>query len=240
MEHSFTWFSVIPLGWTKNFSPWIKGEPGHVVTAIFVLFLLFLIGKKINKNIKSSDDPIIPDEGVNTRNTFELVLETVLNLMKNVIGGPNSEKYLPLIGSLFVYIFICNILGLIPGFLPPTDNINTNAGCSILVFIMYNYYGFKEHGIKYLKQFAGPVLWLAPLMFVIELISHAFRPFSLAVRLFGNIFGDHLVLAIFSDLVPLGIPIIFLILGLAVSLIQAFVFSLLSMVYISLAISHEH
>jgi F-type H+-transporting ATPase subunit a len=109
-----------------------------------------------------------------------------------------------------------------------------------MVFLVYNYFGFKEHGISYLKQFAGPVLWLAPLMFVIELLSHLFRPMSLSIRLFGNMFGDHMVLSIFSGLVPLIVPIIFMILGIVVSLIQAFVFSALSSVYIALAVSHEH
>jgi F-type H+-transporting ATPase subunit a len=234
MGHSFNWITLIP---------WVEDEFVykyiHVFTSIFILILLFIIGKRIKNNIKKKNDPLIPDAAVNTRNIFEMVLETIFNLMENVIG-PHSEKYLPLIGGLFVYIFISNIMGLVPGFLPPTENINTNAGCSIIVFIMHNYYGIKEHGLGYIKQFAGPVLWLAPLMFIIELISHLFRPFSLAVRLFGNIFGDHLVFAIFSDLVPFGIPIIFLILGMVVSLIQAFVFSLLTMVYIALAVSHEH
>ena len=159
--------------------------------------------------------------------------------MKDIIG-PQAEKYFPLIGSLFVFILFCNLLGIIPGFLPPTSNIYTNAACAIIVFIYYNYQGFKEHGIGYLKQFAGPLIWIAPLMFLIEILSHLFRPFSLSVRLFGNIFGDHTVLSIFSDLIPLIVPVIFLILGLAVALIQAFIFSALSAVYIGLAVSHEH
>jgi F-type H+-transporting ATPase subunit a len=96
------------------------------------------------------------------------------------------------------------------------------------------------HGIGYLKQFAGPLIWIAPLMFVVEVLSHIFRPFSLSVRLFGNIFGDHAVMGIFSSLVPLVVPVIFLVLGLAVALIQAFIFAALSTVYISLAVSHEH
>ncbi len=130
-------------------------------------------------------------------------------------------------------------MGLIPGFLPPTDNLNTNVACSLTVFLFYNYHGFKAHGFGYIKHFMGPVIWLAPLMFVIEVISHLVRPASLSVRLFGNIAGDHLVLNIFSHFVPLGVPVVFMFLGLFVSFIQAFVFTLLSMVYISLATTKE-
>ena len=143
-------------------------------------------------------------------------------------------------GALFIYILFSNLLGLIPGFLPPTDNLNTNVACALTVFIFYNYQGFKAHGFAYLKHFMGPIWWLAPIMVVIEVISHLVRPASLSVRLFGNISGDHLVLGIFSSLVPIGVPVIFLFLGLFVSVIQAFVFTLLSMVYISLATAHDH
>lgn len=228
MEHAFTWFSLL-----------FPEHLSHVVTAIFVVILLAVLSLRARKALERSPDPLIPDPRPNITNILEVAVEAVMGLMRNIIS-PHSERYLPLIGTLFLYIFTCNILGVIPGFLPPTDNINTNAACALTVFAMYNYYGFREHGIKYLKQFTGPIFWLAPLMFFIELFSHLFRPFSLSVRLFGNIFGDHLVLSIFSGLVPLIVPIAFMILGIAVSLIQAFVFSLLSSVYIALAVSHEH
>jgi F-type H+-transporting ATPase subunit a len=124
--------------------------------------------------------------------------------------------------------------------LPPTDNINTNIPCAIIVFLYYNFVGIREQGfIKYFKHFAGPIIWLAPLMFSIELISHLVRPLSLSVRLFGNITGDHMVLGIFSQLTPLVVPVIFLFLALFVAFIQAFVFSLLSTVYIALATEAE-
>jgi len=131
-------------------------------------------------------------------------------------------------------------LGLIPGFLPPTDNINTNLAIALTVFVYYHIMGIKAHGVKnYLKHFMGPILWLGPLMIVIELIGHCVRPISLSLRLFGNITGDHLVLGIFSGLVPILVPVVFMALGLFVSFIQAFVFSLLSMIYINLATAHE-
>ena len=232
MEHGFTWFSLIPF---VSHSV----EKQLIVTTIFVGIILLVICKKVLNSIKNSPNPLIPKETLTFQNFFELVIQAALNIMKEIIG-PSAEKFFPLIGSLFVFILFCNLLGVIPGFLPPTSNIYTNAACAIIVFLYYNYQGFKEHGIGYLKQFAGPLIWIAPLMFVIELLSHLFRPFSLSVRLFGNIFGDHTVLAIFSGLVPLVVPVIFLILGLAVALIQAFIFAALSTVYIGLAVSHEH
>jgi F-type H+-transporting ATPase subunit a len=232
MEHGFTWFSLIPyISETE--------ERQLVFTTIFVGIVLLIISRIVLSSIKKSPNPLIPKEKLSFRNFFELVVQVALNIMRDIIG-PQAEKYFPLIGSLFVFILFCNLLGIIPGFLPPTSNIYTNAACAIIVFIYYNYQGFKEHGIGYLKQFAGPLIWIAPLMFLIEILSHLFRPFSLSVRLFGNIFGDHTVLSIFSDLIPLIVPVIFLILGLAVALIQAFIFSALSAVYIGLAVSHEH
>jgi F-type H+-transporting ATPase subunit a len=144
------------------------------------------------------------------------------------------------IGTLFVFIFASNLLGLIPVFQPATDNMNTTLALGLFVFLYYNYAGFKAHGAAYLKHFLGPVLWLAPLMLVIELASHLFRPLSLALRLRGNILGDHIVLGVFSGLVPYLLPVIFYGLGVFVAFMQAFVFCLMTMVYISLSTSHDH
>jgi F-type H+-transporting ATPase subunit a len=232
MEHGFTWFSLLPF---------IADHPERqlILTTIFIATLLLIISTTVFNSIKKSPTPLIPSKKLSFRNFFELVIQATVNIMKDIIGD-HAEKYLPLIGSLFVFILFCNLLGLIPGFIPPTSNLYTNASCAIIVFLYYNYQGFKEHGIKYLKHFAGPIVILAPMMFIIEVISHLFRPLSLMIRLYGNISGDHQVLNIFSGLVPLLVPVIFLILGLMVAFIQAFVFATLSTVYIGLAVSHEH
>jgi len=232
MDHGFTWFSLIP---------YISESPDRqlVLTTVFVAAILFFMCRRVLGAIKKSSNPLVPKEKITLQNFFEVIIQTTLSILKDIIG-PSAEKYLPLIGGLFIFILFCNLLGVIPGFLPPTSNPHTNAAMAILVFLFYNYQGFKEHGVGYLKQFAGPLIYIAPLMFVIEVLSHLFRPFSLTVRLYGNISGDHTVLAIFSDLVPLVVPVIFLILGLAVALIQAFIFSALSAVYIGLAVSHDH
>jgi F-type H+-transporting ATPase subunit a len=230
MEHGFTWHSLTP------FSGMV---PIHVFHGLFALLLIILVAWRIRVSLNKARDPLIPDTKFSARNVFELVVQATYGQLRAIIG-PSGDKYITLIGGLFIFIFFCNIIAIVPGFVPATDNLNTNLAMSLIVFVVYNYYGFKEHGISYLKQFAGPILWLAPLMFLIELLSHLFRPMSLSIRLFGNMFGDHMVLGIFSDLVPLVVPVIFMILGIVVSLIQAFVFAALTTVYIALAVSHDH
>ncbi len=230
MEHGFTWYGATPVAGLI---------PIHVFHGLVALLLIVLASWRIRVSLTKARDPLIPDKKFSARNIFELVVQATSTQLRAIIG-PTGDQYIVLIGGLFIFIFFCNIIAIVPGFVPATDNLNTNLGMSLIVFLVYNYYGFKEHGIGYLKQFAGPIVWLAPLMFVIELLSHLFRPMSLSIRLFGNMFGDHMVLGIFSDLVPLGVPIIFMILGIVVSLIQAFVFAVLSAVYIGLAVSHDH
>lgn len=230
-EHGVTsWFSLIP--YVRDLSP-------HVASALFVFFVLLVVARLVYRSVQKAPNPLVPDAKITTRNIMEVLVEGIINIMEGVIGS-GAERYLPLVGTLFIFILGCNLLGILPGFLPPTSNINTNAAMALCVFVLYNYYGFREHGLRYVRQFTGPVIWLAPLMFVIEVFSHIFRPFSLSIRLFGNIFGDHMVLEIFSNLIPFGVPVVFMILGLAVAVIQAFIFAVLAAVYIALAVSHEH
>lgn len=230
MEHGFTWYSA---------SPFAGVIPMHVFHALLALLIVALAAWRIRVGIQRAADPHVPDTRFTARNIFELVVQALQGQLRAIIG-PTGERYMTLIGGLFIFIFFCNIIAIVPGFAPATDNLNTNLAMSAIVFLAYNYLGFKEHGVGYLKQFAGPILWLAPLMFLIEVLSHLFRPMSLSIRLFGNMFGDHMVLGIFSDLVPLVVPVIFMVLGIVVSLIQAFVFAVLTTVYIALAVSHDH
>jgi len=167
-----------------------------------------------------------------------MIVESLSGIIQDSMG-PRGKEFILLVGTLALFILFNNLSGLVPGFLPATDNVNTTFACSLTVFVMTHYYGFKEHGIKYLKHFAGPFWWLAPLMIPIELIGHIARPLSLGLRLFGNITGDHLVTAIFFGLVPLLVPLPVMFLGLFVAFVQTFVFMLLSMAYFSGAISHE-
>ncbi|MBD66949.1 MAG: ATP synthase F0 subunit A [Halobacteriovoraceae bacterium] len=214
----------------------------HVVTIIFVS-IIFLIGGFIYRlKTKSVEESVIPDSGISFRNIMEAIGDFIYNLAKNTMGESQAKTYFPLLVFYFMFIFFNNLFGLIPGFLPATENFNTGFAAGILIFILYNWEGIKAQGlIGHLKHFAGPMLAMAPLIFVLEIISHAMRPLTLGLRLHGNMLGDHTVLGIFSDLVPLFIPIPFYILGMFVCFMQAFVFTLLSMIYIAMAVeTHDH
>jgi F-type H+-transporting ATPase subunit a len=230
MEHGFTWVGAIPG---------LDLVPPHVATTLLVVVFLLVIGRAALRRLETVPDPQVPDGRVTAREFFEMVTSFVADFAEGMIGH-HGKQYVPFLASLFVFILFSNLIGLIPGFTPPTDSFNTTFGLGIVSFVAYNYYGFREQGAAYLKHFLGPVLWLAPLMLVIELFSHVFRPVSLAVRLFGNMFADHVVLGIFTDLTKLGVPVAFYMLGLVVCIIQAFVFTILSLVYIALAVSHDH
>ncbi len=226
----FSWFTLLNLI-----------EYDHILGAILVVVLLTLIGFKIKKNYQK-ESSVIPDEKPTFNNVFEILgLEFLFNTLENIIGSrEKTKKYFPLLAGCFFFILFGNLLGIVPGFLPPTGNLNTTLACSAVIFFMYNYYGFKEHGISYLKHFMGPVIFLAPLMIIIEVISHIVRPISLSLRLFMNITGDHLVLGVFTDLTHFLIPALFVGLGIFVSFLQAFIFTVLSSIYIALSEAHEH
>ena len=213
--------------------------------ALLVMIVIFFLSMRARAQLNASQDGgIVPDAEISVRNIFELVLESLYNQMKTIIGD-DAARYFPVIGTLALYIFFCNVLGLIPGFLPPTDNWNTTFSCAIFVFVYYNYHGLRVNGFNHIVHLANPIgeTWgwlLAPLMFPIEVISHLARPFSLGVRLATNMVGDHAVLAAFLGLVPVLLPIPFLALGLLVCTIQTFVFVLLSIIYIALAVEEAH
>lgn len=230
MEHGFSWVQQIP---GLNLL-----EP-HTATALIVMVGLLIFALRARQQLSAAGNQVVPDEGFSARNIGEVVTEFITNLSESVIGH-DGPKYVPLFGSLFIFILGSNLMGLIPGFTPPTDNFNVTLALGVVAFVAYNYYGLQAHGIAYLKQFMGPLLLLAPLMIVVELFSHLFRPASLAIRLYGNMFADHLLLGIFTDLTKVLIPVIFYLLGTFVSLVQALVFTLLTMVYVGLAISHDH
>ena len=234
-EHGFNWIHAIPG---------LAHAPNHVVMAVLVGILVmsttWVASRGLARATKSTAGALVPESRWTFLNFFEVVAESLYKLTENILGHHDGPAYFPIVGSLFVFIFASNLIGLVPGFLPPTDNLNTTLALGTFVFIYYNYVGLKINGLGYLKHFMGPVLWLAPLMAVIEIASHIFRPLSLALRLRGNIMGDHVVLGIFSDLVPYFFPVIFYGLGVFVAFIQAFVFCLMTMVYISLSTAHDH
>lgn len=229
MDH-FSWFSLAGL---------IQYD--HILGGILVILFILFTGLRI-KSHYSKEESVIPEDKPSMNVFYELVgLEFLFTTIENVFGSrEKAKKYFPLLAGSFFFILFANLLGMIPGFLPPTGNLNTTVACSLLIFVMYNYYGVREHGFSYLKHFLGPVIFLAPLMVIIEIISHLVRPVSLSLRLFMNITGDHMVLGVFTNLTHILIPMLFVGLGIFVSFLQAFIFTILSTIYIALAEAHEH
>lgn len=173
------------------------------------------------------------------QNFMEVIVGGIENMIVETMGE-HGKPFFPLIATLALFILVSNLIGLIPGFFPPTANINTTAACAVIVFVTTHVVGVKEHGIKYLKHFMGPIIWLAPMMFFIEVIGHFSRIISLTLRLFGNMNGHELVLMIFFGLAPFLVPLPMMLMGVLVSFIQAFVFMLLAMIYISGAMEEAH
>jgi F-type H+-transporting ATPase subunit a len=230
MEHGFSWIGTIPG---------LRDLPNHSVTATLVAIILVGVAWAARHSLATAKQPLVPDGRPSTRELFEVITGFVNEMVEGMIGH-HGRKYVPLLATMFTFILFANLIGLVPGFTAPTGNIGTTFGLGIVSFVAYNYYGFREHGVSYLRHFAGPVIWLAPLIALVEVLSEVFRPISLAIRLFGNMFADHLVLGIFTDLTKAVIPIAFYALGAFVCVVQAFVFTVLSMVYIASAVAHDH
>lgn len=203
----------------------------HVISATIVFSLVLIVGLMVRSSIS-----LVPGK---MQQFLEVIIIGLNNLIADVIG-PEGKRYLPLIGGLAFFIFISNFLGMVPSMSAPTGNFNTTVACAIVVFLYYNYLGFKEHGMSYGKHFLGPIWWLAPLMLIIEIIGHLARPLSLSMRLFGNISGEHVATGVFYDIFSFILPLPMMALGLFAAFLQSFIFIMLTMVYISGSISHEH
>ncbi len=173
------------------------------------------------------------------QNVMEAVISGIDGFLTDTMGH-EGRRFFPLVATLALYILASNLLGLLPGFESPTSNINTTASMAIVVFFTTHIVGFRIHGVKYLKHFMGPIWWLSPLMIVIELIGHLARPVSLTMRLFGNIKGEDIVLAVVLFLVPALVPLPVFFLMIFTSLIQTVVFLLLTMMYIAGAMEEAH
>jgi len=173
------------------------------------------------------------------QHVFEVILGGIKSLVLDVMG-PEGLKFFPLIATIAIFILTANLLGIIPGFESPTSSLNTTVAIALVVVIITHVVGIWVHGFKYVKQFLGPVWWLAPIMLPIELVSHIARPLSLSVRLFGNIMGEDLVVAIILLLVPFLVPLPIFVLMIFTSVIQTLVFIMLSMIYIQLAMEEAH
>jgi len=199
-------------------------------TWLYMLFLI-VISVLVSRNLK-----MVPGR---LQNFMEVVVGGLKSLLVDTMGE-HGMTFFPLMATLAIFILSCNLFGIIPSFYSPTANLNTNLSMALTVFLLTHIVGVKIHGIKYLKQFMGPVWWMAPLMIPVELIGHLARPLSLTMRLFGNIFGEDLVLVVLLFLVPFLMPIPMLVLMIFTSVLQAFVFTLLAMMYISGALEEAH
>ena len=233
VPHFINFYSIFTelIGWTEDYS--------SIIGSLFTLLVCTIVGYSFKKSIEKNGKNLAPSDRVSIRNFIEAGMDFLYNLTKEHCGD-RYRAFLPLMCGLFFFILVSNLSGLVPGLPPTTENFNTNLALGLVAFLCYNYAGIKEHGISYIKQFTGPFLVLAPLFLGIELVSHAVRPLSLAFRLLANIFCDHLLLGVFSGLVPLVVPAVFLLFGLLVAFIQSFVFTLLTGIYVNMAISHDH
>src|SRR6266545_180263 len=237
MEHPFTWYNLLPAGLQHAIGD-------YTFFAVISAILLILFALKARAALAQAQDPIVPVSGLSARNIAELLVQLVVTQSDQIIGK-QGRKYVPYFGTFFFYILFSNLMGLLPGL----------ALCS---FIGYNVIGVREQGASYFKHFVGPMtslpgssffskLAFVPVLFIsvifffiLEGFSHGFRPVSLSLRLFGNMMGDHEVIGAFIGLTKVVIPVAFYAMGTLVSVIQAFVFTLLSMIYVALAISHGH
>lgn len=229
MEHPpFTWLSLVA-----------RGEWEHVATSGLVVLILVGFALLARKGLANTEAAISPDRAITVRSIAEAFVEAMVGLARAAIPG-HCERYVPLLASFFAFILVANVIGLVPGFTPPTSSFNVTFALGLVSFGAYHAYGVKAQGIlAYLKHFLGPVLLIAPLMLIIEVFSHAFRPVSLGVRLYANMFADHQVIEIFTDLTYVVIPVAFYALGFFVSVVQAFVFTTLTAIYIAGGVAHD-
>ena len=213
-------------------------NPHAPINNTFALELLVVLGFiaffAVVRASLSVEKPGVPQQFA------ELIHEFIGGQAETVIGH-GYQRFQAFVTCIFLFVLVCNIIGLIPGLEAPTQSVVVPFGLAVTTFIYYNFHGIREQGIiGYLKHFAGPVWWIAWLLFPIEVISHVARMMSLTIRLWANMFAGDLVTMVFFSLIPIGIPVIFLALHLGVSVVQAFVFMLLSMIYLGQAVAHEH
>jgi len=229
MEHPYLFFvkffELIGFGSFAHHNP-------HVVYSWVLMGILIILGILTSKSVQ-----MIPGKG---QNLMEIIISGIEDFMVETIGEEGRWLF-PLAATVFLYVFIGNLIGIIPGFFPPTANLNTTASCALVVFVFTHVIGIKYHGAGYIKHFLGPVWWMAPLIFIIEIIGHFARILSLSFRLFGNMMGHEIVLAILFALAGLFLaPLPILVLGIFVSFVQGFVFFLLSIIYFQGAMEHAH
>ena len=229
MEHPYLFF--VKFFEILGFGEFAHTNP-HVVYSWVVMAIIIVLGAVAVKGLS-----IIPGKG---QNVLELVVSGIEDFMVDTIGEEGRWLF-PLAATIFLYIFVSNLVGVIPGFYPPTADLNTTGSCALVVVVFTQIIGIKYHGVKYIKHFVGPIWWMSPLFFLIELIGHVARWLSLSFRLFGNMMGHEIVLGILFAMAGLFlVPLPIMALGIFVAFVQGFVFFLLSIIYFSMAMEEAH
>lgn len=234
MHEQGTWLHFL---YTYHILPhWL---PEATVVSWFIIILLSIFAIIVSRNLQRFPQ--------GAQNAVEMAVGALDGFIRGLVGPEHGSKFTPLIGTFFIYILVMNLFGVIPGFMSPTANINTTIALALIAFFLVQYYGIRHQGLKnYLKHFVGKPLWLGPLMVIIHIIGELARPLSLSIRLFGNIFGEDMVIAILilivaqvlgKLLIPAQFPM--LLFAIFTSFVQALVFSMLVTIYVAVAISHE-
>jgi len=226
--------------------PWV------VQASLLAALILLACGALVRRQLAAAGGGVLPDEGVTLRNVFEVVVEGLSGLARDTMGE-DWRRYFPLVATIFAFVLVSNLLGLVPGVGGASSDRNMTWAWGIIAFLAYNAIGIRAHGFAYILHFMGPAFFevklfgrhfhvrpLAPFFLPLELILHLARIATLSIRLLANMFADHTVVSVWIGLIPFAIPALFMGLGLLVSVLQAFVFSLLTMIYIGEALAHPH
>lgn len=237
----YTWFNKLPA-WLE-IAPQFQADAEKLLLAIGLAGVLVFAARRASAPILAAgsnlSNLLVPQSRLSLFGFFDLLIEGFIKYQDSILGKEN-RRYLPFTGTIFVFILAANMLGLVPGFAAITTTIWVNVAIAFVVFFYFNWQGIKAHGaIGYLKHFAGPIWWLAWLIFPVEIFSTCVRILTLNLRLYWNITADHIVLGTFTEMTKLIVPVVFYGLGTFVSLVQAFIFTTLTMIYILLATQHE-
>ncbi|MFQ5697062.1 MAG: F0F1 ATP synthase subunit A [Myxococcota bacterium] len=226
-----------PLNVFDLIEPFVPITLSSLLTCLLITVILAGL---VRRGLRETDG-VVPEGRLTVRNILELMLEGMVSLARETIG-PEWPRWMPLIGTMGFFILVSNLMGLIPGFTNPTSFVETNVAWALVSFGTFVYAGFSTHGVSYVRHFVGPVWWLAWLVFPLEIVSAVIRIMSLTIRLTANMFADHTLIAVFLSfpVVQFFAPSLFMGLGLFVALLQAFIFSFLTMIYIGEAVHEAH
>jgi len=212
-------------------------DPAHCIPDYIVMVFIVAIIMIVLFTLAGKKRELLPGK-------VQFISESVIRFFEGQIVeivGPEGRKYVPVVGTVGLFIVFSNLLGLIPGLMSPTAKLNVTIGCALSVFAYYHAQGIKAQGFfKYLKHFMGPIPAIAPLMIPIELISHFSRVVSLSIRLFSNIFAEEVLIVVIASIIPVFLPLPFMALSIFTAFLQAFVFILLTCIYLAGAVEHEH